>query len=181
MRTKIVRILKKAFPLVFIFILVLVGLSYPPSAIAKEDHEFTHIAIVRHAEKASNNGDTPLSLIGFKRAKTLANMLANSDISVIITSDALRTIQTAEEYASSHGIQPVKYSDPAEIAQSIKSNYSGKNILVIGHSNTIPDVISKLGISTVPNIGNEYNNLFSVTLFDNDIATMTQLKYEIQE
>lgn len=173
--------MKRIFLLVFIVFFVLTGLSYSPSVIAQENHKFTNVAIVRHAEKASNVGNTPLSLIGFKRAKTLANMLTNSDISVIITSDALRTIQTAEEYASSHDIQPVRNSDPTEIAQNIKSDYSGKNILVVGHSNTVSDVISQLGISPVPSIGDEYNNLFFVTLFDNDVATMTHLKYEIQQ
>ncbi|BDM83818.1 SixA phosphatase family protein [Acaryochloris marina] len=173
--------MKKLFSLVIIVILVFFGLGYSPLAIAQDKHTITHIAIVRHAEKASNSGDTPLSAIGFKRAKTLANMLSSSDITTVITSDALRTIQTAEEYVSSHGIQPGRISNPKDIVQHIKSNHSGQNILIVGHSNTVPEVISQLGISPAPRVGDEYNNLFFVTLFDNDVATMTHLKYEIQK
>src|SRR4029453_5154528 len=57
------------------------------------------IFIVRHAEKADNSKDAELSEAGRARAEALANMLRDSKISVIYTTEFKRTQQTAAPLA----------------------------------------------------------------------------------
>jgi broad specificity phosphatase PhoE len=57
------------------------------------------VFIVRHAEKADNSKDAELSEAGRARAEALANMLRDSKISVIYTTEFKRTQQTAAPLA----------------------------------------------------------------------------------
>lgn len=53
-------------------------------------------------------------------------------------------------------------------------------MLVAGHSNTISPIAEALGVSPVPNTGEEYDNLFVVTISPGGTATLTHLKFQIQ-
>jgi broad specificity phosphatase PhoE len=120
------------------------------------------IFIVRHAERAENGGTDPdLSDLGRTRAATLANMLKDAGISAIYVTELKRTQQTAAPLAKmlhlDLTIVPAKDS-PALLA---KVRNSTGNLLVVGHSNTIPDLIKGFGIATPINIAeNDYDNLF---------------------
>src|SRR5687768_4707868 len=106
--------------------------------------------IVRHAEKASpsegptmmTSNDPELSREGGLRAETLAARLKNKDISRIFTTNTIRTKTTAAPLANHLKIEPEIYSgvDEAFIdkLKSIKSN-----TLIVGHSNTVDDIVNK--------------------------------------
>jgi broad specificity phosphatase PhoE len=124
------------------------------------------IFIVRHAEKAQSGGDDPdLSEAGRARAESLANLLKDAAISAIYTSEVKRTGQTAAPLAKILHREPtiVPAKDVGALVAKLKD--SSGNVLVVGHSNTIPDVIKALGITTPINIAdNDYDNLFVVVL-----------------
>jgi len=61
----------------------------------------------------------------------------------------------------------------------IKSQHVGKAVLVVGHSPTVPQILEGLGVSSAPQIGNEYDNLFIVTICPDGVASLIHLKYEI--
>ncbi len=145
----------------------------------KQPKKTTKIFIVRHAEKAGASGDPPLTAIGEKRAETLARMLNKSGISVVFSTNTTRTKETVNNYADPRGIGIKLYGSISQLANLIKSTYVGKNILVAGHSDTVPATIRALGVSSAPEIGNEFNNLFIVTLAADGSASLTRLKYEI--
>ena len=65
-----------------------------------------------------------------------------------------------------------------QIKSDILSNHRGATVLVIGHSDTVPDLINQLGAGSVPVIGNnEFDNLFVVKVFSSGEASVTRLKY----
>ena len=122
------------------------------------------IFVVRHAEKAQGAGDDPdLSEAGRARAESLATLLKDAAISAIYSSEVKRTQQTASPLAKALQLEPtiIPAKDrPALIAKLLGA--SG-NVLVVGHSNTIPEIIKALGVTDPVAIAdNDYDNLFVV-------------------
>ena len=146
------------------------------------------VFIVRHAERAAAPAgqtpapgmmadDPPITPAGEQRAARLASMLASAGIRHVFTSEYLRTRQTAAPLAAKLGLAPVTV--PAKDPDALLARIRGAdgNVLVVGHSNTVPDLLKKLGVSgTVTIADSEYDNLF-VVFRDGDKATLTALKY----
>src|ERR1051326_8560186 len=124
------------------------------------------IFLVRHAEKASAAADAPLSAEGQKRAECLAATLKDAGIKQIYVTDVLRTQQTAAPLAKALKIKPtiLPAKDPNALIKNLAYT-GGGNILVVGHSDTIPFVIARLQGGTVGPIGeNEYDRMFVMTI-----------------
>jgi phosphohistidine phosphatase SixA len=124
------------------------------------------IFLVRHAEKASAAADAPLSAEGEKRAECLATTLKDAGIKQIYVTDATRTQQTAAPLAKALKIKPtiLPAKDPNALIKNLVYT-GGGNILVVGHSDTVPFVIARLQGGTVAPIGeNEYDRLFVITI-----------------
>ena len=168
-------------------------LSQSTGAQATDDaFKTTTVILVRHAERAdAPREDPPLNEAGAARAQRLANLLSAAGVKAIYTSQFLRTKQTAEPLAKQLGITvtPIalksKQSNPREVAEeSIRQivdkvmERPGETSLVIGHSNSVPDVIRMLGGDTVPTIDEKtFDNLFIVTVYAKGKAKVLQLKY----
>src|SRR5262249_17917763 len=126
------------------------------------------IFLVRHAEKDSDASDALLSKTGEQRATCLAQTLRDARIGAIYVTEVKRTQQTAEPLARSLGMEPilVKADDTSALVSKVRQDLSGKNVLVVGHSDTLPKVLSELGVTGAPGIGrNEYDLLFVVNNF----------------
>lgn len=123
------------------------------------------VVIVRHAEKADNSEDAELSAAGRERAVQLTRILKDANITAIFTSERKRTQQTAAPLAQSIGVAPVivpakDYSMLVSKLRDVKGN-----ALVVGHGNTIPDMIKALGIeNTVQIADNDYTDIFVIAL-----------------
>ena len=126
------------------------------------------VVIVRHAEKAaSDGGDPDLSPAGRARAEALARILKDSGITAIFTSEFKRTQETAGPTSASAGVAAtvVPAKDPAALVA--KLHQLNGNALVVGHGNTIPNIIKALGINAPINIPDaDYSELLIVTLGD---------------
>jgi broad specificity phosphatase PhoE len=124
------------------------------------------IFFVRHAEKATTGGDDmDISETGRARAESLATVLKDAEISAIYTTEFKRTQQTAAPVAKALHLEPAVISSKDRPALIAKLQASSGNVLVVGHGNTIPDLIKTLGISLAINIAeNDYDNLFVVLL-----------------
>lgn len=125
------------------------------------------VFLVRHAERAATSGhvpsDTGLSQAGYERAQHLAQELRDAQIGVIFTSEYKRTQETAVPLAQSSGIQPeiVPGDDIRSLVAKIKA--ARGNVLVVGHSNTLPQIIAALGVSSRVTVSeSDYDNLFVV-------------------
>ncbi len=122
------------------------------------------IFLVRHAERADAGGpaqeDPGLSAIGRARANALAATLRGAGIGSIYVTEFRRTQETAEPLAKKLGITPIvtEAKQTAELASKLKS--AKKRVLVVGHSNTLPEILHALGITSPPVIGeNEYDDI----------------------
>jgi phosphohistidine phosphatase SixA len=125
------------------------------------------IFLVRHAARAAISGhvpsDTGLSEVGRARAEALTQTLKDAQITAIYTSEYKRTKETAAPLAQSLGIPPevIPGDDVRSLVNKLKA--SRGNVLVVGHSNTLPQIISALGISSRVTVAeSDYDNLFLV-------------------
>jgi phosphohistidine phosphatase SixA len=148
-----------------VLLFVVAGIARP--ALAQQS-----IFLVRHAERADSvpgqpptmGNDPDLSDVGRARAQSLASVLKDAGITAIYTTEFKRTQQTAAPIAKVLGVTPVviKASETARLLKEVAASKS--NILVIGHSNTVPEIIKGLGVTTPQPIqDDEFDNLFIVT------------------
>jgi phosphohistidine phosphatase SixA len=128
----------------------------------------TTIYLVRHAEKDTGN-NPPLTQAGFKRAGDLMRYLQNKSVSKIYSTKYKRTNQTADSLKFAQNLTTIIYEADTignDLVAKIKANGDeGKIILVVGHSNTVPKLIRRLGVSSyaVQNLGdNEFSNIFKL-------------------
>ena len=125
------------------------------------------IFLVRHAEKASDGDakDPNLSEAGRARAEALAVVLKDAKITSIYATEFKRTQQTAAPTAKLTQL-PVTIVPAKEMETLVaKLKSSEGNVLVVGHSNTIPDILHSLGSPETITIKDEdYDNLFVFNL-----------------
>ena len=126
------------------------------------------IFIVRHAEKASiADKDPDLSPEGQKRANALAQILKDSDITSVFVTEFKRTQETAAPTASAAHLTPTVVPANEIGALLDKLRASNGNALVVGHGNTIPDLLKALGIATQISIpDDDYSEIFVVLIGD---------------
>jgi len=131
------------------------------------------VFIVRHAEKQTeaNEKEVPLSAAGQTRAKRIAEMLRDAGIVAVYSTDTVRTLSTAAPLAAMMKVQPILYApagsdgkvDLRPLAEKIRTDQGTRNVLVVGHSNTIAPLIEALGCSeSVTVAGSEYDGLWVV-------------------
>ena len=161
------------YPILFLLIILLICMGY-----FSWFSPVTTVLLVRHAERLNSSDTTSLSEAGLERANTLAHVVGSSHIDHIFITQYVRTKQTAAPIAAALGIEPiiVQSGDIEELVDSIHA-YQGGVILVVGHSDTLPMIMTELGVSSVPPIGgNTFDNLFVVSLRRFGVR-MTQLKF----
>jgi len=136
--------------------------------LAAAAHAVPVIIVVRHAEKASTGGNDPeLSVAGQKRAETLARFLKDSQISAVFVTEFKRTLQTAAPTAKAAHLGPTAFPANDVPALVAKLRALNGNALVVGHGNTIPDLMKALGIATPVAIPeDDYTEIFLVSLSD---------------
>lgn len=141
----------------------------------------TRLILIRHGERnepTPANDDPHLSPAGLSRARTLVHVLAQARIAVIYRSRFLRTREMAKPLATRLGIEPVEANEAVELKNHILANHSGKTVLVIGHSNTVPELINLLGNQNLQEIpDDEFDNMFIVTILGPDKVAVIRLKY----
>ena len=158
----------------------LIMLSAIP-VIAESDHSLTTVILVRHAEKASDTEDPPLSDAGKSRARELRRVLEGTPIDVIYTTQYARTRETAEPLAKALNVEarvfPAGKTYAADLAAHIRREHPGETVLVVGHSNSTVNVMRQLGVANPPHIPeSQYDDLFVCSLAG-DSAKMVALRY----
>ncbi len=128
----------------------------------------TTVFLVRHAEK--DTGTNPrLTVAGMQRAGALLHALQNKNLQRIYVTQYQRTQMTGDSLHLQLHIDTVHYladSTGSDLFSQIKQHHDeGENILVIGHTTTLPVIIKKLGVAKpLPYIAdNEFDNLFELT------------------
>ena len=140
-----------------------------------------HLVIfVRHAEKEEAPKDNPpLTAAGRERAAELVKVVevltAKGPLRAIFTTDYLRTRETAAPLAAATHVAPTVTNDnPIARIRAIQ----GGTVVVVGHSNTLPDFIETLGGAAGIVIADaEFGRLFLLAAPGTTLAKLATLAY----
>lgn len=142
----------------------------------------TTFILLRHAEKADASKDTNLSTDGYARAEELKKTLAPVNVNAIYSTPYNRTKQTVTPMAKAKGIAITEY--PAnkpyeEFVKELMAAHQGQTVVIVGHSNTIPEILKALTKNTfnVTINENQFDNLFVVSLNEGKAAEIAPMKY----
>lgn len=147
---------------------------------AANSDNHTLVFLTRHAEKQSDQGRDPnLTEQGSKRAQNLAYALSKSKLSAVYSTNYKRTMQTATPTALEQSLQLTMYEPSSkELAKAIVDKHKGQKVLVVGHSNTTPELLAALGVKEPVVIEHDqYGDLYLVILKDGKFDQMVEFSY----
>ena len=137
---------------------------------------------IRHAEKDRTDPENPdpeLNQDGLNRAIRWAEIFDPIPMDVIYSTNYERTSMTAAPTSVKKNID-IKYYDPNEVdIEEFKLINEGKNVLVVGHSNTTPEFVNKMiGFEKYDDMDDSDNSsLFIVRVIDG-VPTDIRLKMD---
>lgn len=135
-----------------------------------------HVVLVRHAEKEADGTEDPaLTDAGRQRAADLAARLVPERVVAVYSTDFRRTQETARPIAEAAGVavttEPIGDAGieafTARMAERVRSHLAvdGGTVVVVGHSNTIPNLAAALsGEPVAPMPETEYDRVIAVVL-----------------
>ena len=134
--------------------------------------EATTYYLIRHAEKDRSdpsNSNPELTLEGRQRSQRWSAVFKRIALDAVYSTNYLRTIQTASPTAEAHHIAIQFYDPRALYSEEFKASTTGQNVLIVGHSNTIPELANAiLGEQQFENIPDDINSyLYVITVIDN--------------
>ena len=127
------------------------ALAMPAAASEATPAAATVVVVVRHAEKATDDPRDPaLSAAGIERAKALARRLEAAGLDAVYATQFRRTQLTAAPAARGAGltvqVRPVDATNAEtydrDLARDLRALPPGSTALVVGHSNTVPGIIT---------------------------------------
>lgn len=141
----------------------------------------TTVYVVRHADKAATPANDPvLSPAGTARAQALAHALDLVSIQGVYATQFQRTQLTGAPTAAAAGLSVQQYNaiDTRQVIQTVLYSHTGQVALVVGHSNTVDDLLSELGVSNQPELSEStYDRLFVVHRLSGDVIHFEALRY----
>jgi broad specificity phosphatase PhoE len=164
---------------IFIILLFFGSSSY---SLAQSKQE-TIIFLVRHAAKSMESSDNPsLSAKGKQQAEKLANLLSDAEIEAIYSTDTKRTKETAEPLAQKLTLPVTLYdAKNKNFPADLLKKHAGKKILLVGHSNTLPDFLNAFSRSQSYKPSEAYGDLYMIILKKpKQAATILKLWYDEQ-
>jgi phosphohistidine phosphatase SixA len=101
--------------------------------------------LIRHADVPGGSADPALSAAGAARAQELRHVLRDAGLDAIYVTRWQRTQQTAAPLAADLGITPTQIDAAVDVIAAIQGHPASSGVVVIGHTNTVPDIIAGLG------------------------------------
>ena len=144
----------------------------------------TIIYLVRHAEKDTSNPndkDPDLNEAGRKRALALKAYLQDVKVDGFFTTPYKRNQKTLTPLAQGRPVQVYESHDYAFLRSKILTEYKGKTVVVVGHSNTILPIIETFGAKKpIDQITeNDYDNIFRLTVSPKGKAKVEAKKFGV--
>jgi len=152
----------------------------PTASMAAPDSSVATIILVRHAERdtVQIGPDHPLLPAGVLRAQELVHTLGGSGISTIYVTRWQRTRHTALPLATAIGESLTVVNDVPETVRRLRTSHVDRTVLVVGHSNTIPDIVAGLTGRPFPTPDHvAYDGMWVVTLSRDGRASLLTLRY----
>lgn len=128
-----------------------------PPAAAPSDY------VVRHLHTPEGERDPDLTAEGRRSAILLAGWFGAERPAAIYVSHYKRSRQTAAPLAARLGLTPIVY-DPADTPALVARVRAGpRPALIVGHSNTVPDIVEQLGGTRPgPLVHEDFGDIWSV-------------------
>ena len=131
--------------------------------------------LIRHAEKVRTNKsdkDPKLNEKGIIRALNWKEYFINKEISKIYSTNYKRTLETVKPFQEAIGLATILYSPSSIDYKDFISSNKGEVVLVVGHSNTIPNFVNELindqVYAQIDDLNN--SNLYIVNLCDSSVS-----------
>lgn len=166
------------FSMLFAVLAVVVVFAY----FATFARPVTTVILMRHAEKnlEPNNPDPDLTPAGQQRAQEIARMFKDSNINAIYATQYKRTQQTVQPLHDQTGVPVIllNANQSDELVRQIVTDHRGQTVVVAGHNNSVPAIVSTLSgdsYSIIPE--SEYDNLYVVTIYRFGKAKVLKMKY----
>ncbi len=148
-----------------------------------DDPAYSIFYCVRHAEKAKDGTNDPdLTPEGYARAERLGIIMDNAQLDKVCATNFKRTIHTAEAVKLRAGDPPIEIFPPEAqddwLAEALAAG-GGKRYFVVGHQNTIPQLLNRLsGGTTFKNIpDDEFGRFYIVVTQGIGKAEVMELRY----
>lgn len=159
----------------YLVIICITFFSINALAQEKPHTETTTYYFIRHAEKDRSNPsekDAYLTQEGHQRAQDWSIILQHTPFDAVYSTDFNRTKETAQPTADNNRLEIINYSVNTGYDEAFKEATKGKTVLIVGHSNTIPDFVNAvIGHEKYNDIEDSNNgNLYIVTII-NGIAS----------
>jgi phosphohistidine phosphatase SixA len=145
----------------------------------------TTVFVMRHAEKLTSNpqdSDPLLAPAGEARALELAQLFGRAPkaqgLDAIFVSEFRRTQDTVGPLANRLGVPVIRMpaDDPEATAKRALAENRGGRVLVVGHSDTVPEIVRELsGVDVGPMSEAEYGIVYVVTVPRFSRAAVTRL------
>jgi len=169
----------KNIKFILILFLAIVALSC-----RTDDPGLTTIYIVRHAEKDVSdpkNQDPELNIEGRERAKALAIKLEVTKLDAAFATKYKRTRQTASYAANNNKLEIQNYDaqDFAGVSELVKTKHSGQKVLIVGHSNTVLELLEAFGAQRplAALFDDDYDFFFELTIDSKGKVNLRTMRY----
>lgn len=141
--------------------LVAAAAFFPSAALAADT-----VYVMRHLQKAAGD-DPPLTEQGAILADMVAGMFGGQEfgIKAVFATKTRRAQQTGEPLAKLVGV-PVTPYDPRDVPALVAAVKAVPgNVLIVGHSNTVPDLVAAFGGTRPPPLSeSDYGTIYQVTV-----------------
>jgi broad specificity phosphatase PhoE len=137
------------------------------------------IIVVRHAEAEHQpGGDPSLTADGRARALELARVLADTQLDGVYITHRQRNRQTAAPLPRKAGEKPTVIDEVPATVAALRAAPWGTTTLVIGHSNTVPDLIRGLTGNALPQSEPIiFDRMWIVTLARDGTTSLLRMRY----
>ncbi len=151
--------LRRQHRLLTVLLLSTLSLGSPASVA----DQIQHLYLVRHAEKADSSKDPQLSACGKAQAAALATLLSQLDLPKLYHSGYQRTRDTAAaSLQDNRSLVAYDAKDLPALAALLTSTTT--DALVVGHSNTTPQLATLLSKQPVPSLGEtDYGRIYQLS------------------
>tara|TARA_B100000579_G_scaffold73597_1_gene56539 strand:+ start:690 stop:1271 length:582 start_codon:yes stop_codon:yes gene_type:complete len=139
------------------------------------DKKCTSVYLIRHAEKIrtdKNEKDPLLNKSGLLRAQKWSEIFEKIEINKILSTDTKRTISTVIPTSEEKKIKIDLYRPENISYDSFLKENKGQRVIIVGHSNTIPETTNILIKNNFYNQikDNNNSNLYFVNICDGIIS-----------
>ena len=151
-----------------LFLTIFLAFSIP-------ENDCSTFYLIRHAEKVRTNKsdrDPTLNEKGIIRALNWKDYFIDKEISKIYSTNYKRTLETVKPIQEAIGLTTILYSPSSINYKDFISSNKGEIVLIVGHSNTIPNFVNKLINKEIYTQIDDLNNsnLYIVNLCDSSIS-----------